>query len=99
MSPPHFKLAVFGRPGDTQAALSANDMQRTPKVLVEAINAELGGLSREGTKEAVPAVADKILRWRGLLGPDAGGWYAGPSWAARGECGRVSSASVGCHGA
>ena len=76
MPPPQFKLAVYGRPGDTQAALSAYDLTGNSKALVEAINAELGGLSREGTKQTVRAAAEKILRRHGLVGPDAGGWYA-----------------------
>jgi hypothetical protein len=76
MPPPQFMLAVYGRPGDTQAALSAYDITRTSKPLVDAINAELGGLPRDGTRQSVRAAADRILRRHGLVGPDAGGWYA-----------------------
>jgi hypothetical protein len=72
-------LAVFGRPGDAQAKLSAYDLERSSKAFVEAINAELGGLTREGTEKTLGAAADKILRRHGLVGPDAGGWYAAPS--------------------
>jgi hypothetical protein len=62
MPPPLFMLAVFGRHGDVQAKLSAYDMERGSKALVEAINAELGGVTREGTKQMVRAAADAILR-------------------------------------
>ena len=72
-------LAVYGRHGDLQAKLSAYDLTRTSKPLVEAINAELGELARDGTKQTVRAAADKILRRHGLVGPDAGGWYSGLS--------------------
>jgi hypothetical protein len=74
--PPQFMLAVYGRHGEIQAKLSAYDMERGSKALVEAINAELGGLSRDGTKQMVRAAAEKVLRRHGLVGPDAGGWYA-----------------------
>ena len=76
MPPPRFMLVVFGRPGDTQALLSAYDLTRASKPLVEAINAELGGLARDGAKQMVRAAAEKILRRHGLVGPDAGGWYS-----------------------
>jgi hypothetical protein len=79
MPPPLFMLAVFGRPGDVQAKLSAYDLTRTSKPLVETINAELGGLPREGTKQTVRAAAEKVLRRHALVGPDAGGWYVGAS--------------------
>jgi hypothetical protein len=79
MPPPQFMLAVYGRPGDNQALLSAYDLTRTSKPLVEAINAELGRLPRDGTRQSLRAAADKILRRAGLVGPDAGGWYAARS--------------------
>ena len=79
MPPPQFMLAVYGRHGDVQALLSAYDLARTSKPLVDAINAELGGLTRDGTKQMVRAAADKILRRHGFVGPDAGGWYAAGS--------------------
>jgi hypothetical protein len=69
-------LAVFGRYGEFQAKLSAYDMQRCSKELVEAFYAELGGLNREDTKQVARAAADKIVRRHGLVGPNAGGWYA-----------------------
>jgi hypothetical protein len=69
---------VYGLHGDTQALLSASDPTGGLRVLVEAINTELGGLPRGGTRDTVRAAADKLLRRHGLVGPDAGGWYAMP---------------------
>lgn len=73
MPSPLFMLAVYGRHGDLQAKLSAYDMERGLKALLEAINAELGGLTREGTGQMVRAAADTILRRHGLVGPNTGG--------------------------
>ena len=56
--------------------MSRDVISRASKPLVEAISTELGGLSRDGTKQTVRAAAVKILRRHGLVGPDAGGWYA-----------------------
>jgi hypothetical protein len=73
MPPPLFKLAVFGRRGDTQATLSAYDQQGGFKALAEAINVELSVLPRERGREELSVAAEKILRRHGLVGPNAGG--------------------------
>jgi hypothetical protein len=71
-----FMLAVFGRPGDTQALLSAYDPSGTSRALVERVNKEFGRLGRGGTRRETMDAAAAVLRRHGIVGPKAGGWYA-----------------------
>jgi hypothetical protein len=71
-------LAVYGRPGDIQASLSAYDVQGGSKALVEEINAELRRLPRGQHKQETHAAAVKVLRRHGFGKPNQAGWYELP---------------------
>lgn len=76
--PVAFKLAVFGRYGDKQAALSAYDYSPEARQLVERVNAELQALPRHDLDGNAKAAALVVLRRHGFAEPDARGWFVAP---------------------
>lgn len=76
MRSPMFKLAVYGRPSDIQATLSAYDLTGESKPFVQEVNAELERLARALGPAEMQKAAVVVLRRHGLVGPDAGGWFA-----------------------
>lgn len=81
MRPPLFKLAVYWCPSDVQATLSAYDLTGESKAFVQEINAEFGRLPRTLGPTGMRKAAFVVLRRHGLVGLDAGGWFAG-AWFA-----------------
>jgi hypothetical protein len=71
-------LAVYGRPGDAQASLSAYDVKRGSKALVDEINAELRRLPRGQHKQETHSAAVEVLRRHGFGEPNRAGWYELP---------------------
>jgi len=71
-----FKLAVYGRHDDLQATLSAYDLTGESKAFVQEINAELDQLRGTLGPAEMKKAAYAVLRRHGLVGPDAGGWFA-----------------------